>query len=344
MKAFLDRVDPKFRTITDQLFFTDRMDIDVSEYGPLLMKDPEHVRYLWDRVNRSMEIYWDESFWIHRFNFLLGLNQKKLEEDIENLIVNRFHNFIMSYHNPDPKVYNQYIHMIAWAKVKSDRKENIQPFKKLLLQLSHSMSVEKLTSVVQQFVPHIISSMGEYVATLSKELGHSPRSFQIIKRLREQGMPVDKAPMFKTACDLLFKRVPNRPNRRAFFGLLDDKEIMDHLKALYQVEHRERLVAMIRQCDFKEIEEYHLRNIKNLLELDSSIAEQLLETYADKLYARYTGHKGANVKRLIRACKTFPQFFSPKKVLVYLSAHNKMSDIKFVLSAFPDLKKLAAFV
>jgi hypothetical protein len=41
--------------------------------------------------------------------------------------------------------------------------------------------------------------------------------------------------------------------------------------------------------------------------------------------------------------KTFPQI-SPKKILAYLSSQNKMTDIKYMLLAFPNLRKLAAFV
>lgn len=339
----LDRVDPKFRQITDLLFFTDRTDIDTSEYLSLLRGNQDNHRYLWDRLNRGFEIFWDQKFWEDRFDLVLSLEDKKLENDIDTLVINRFHNFIRSYNNPDPKIYNQYIHMIAWAKAKVIRKENVQPIKTLLYGLPHSMSVERLTDVLKNFIPHIIPSMEEFITHLSKELGNSPRSFQVLKSLESQGMAVDKAPMYKTASNLLFKRVPNRPNRRAFFGMLEDKEVMAHLKSSYKPEHRDRLVSLIQNCDYKEIEENHLRNIKNLLELDATIAEELLTTYADRLYARYTGHKGANVRRLIRVCKTFTQF-SPKKVLAYLSNNNKMSDIKFMLSAFPELKKLAVFV
>jgi len=32
-----------------------------------------------------------------------------------------------------------------------------------------------------------------------------------------------------------------------------------------------------------------------------------------------------------------------KKILAYLSSNNKIFDIKYVLSAFPELRKLAAF-
>ena len=51
----------------------------------------------------------------------------------------------------------------------------------------------------------------------------------------------------------------------------------------------------------------------------------------------------ANIDRIIRVLKTFPQF-SPKKMLVYLANNNRMTDIKYLLNAFPDLRKLAAFI
>lgn len=342
MYQLFSRVDPKFRLITDQLFFTDRTDLDLTDYAQYLSKT-EHRQYLWDRFTRSAQIFWEESFWISRFNIVFELKDKKLIDDMDTLILNSFRNFITHNYHTSLDYHNQYIHMIAWAKVKNERKENIQPIKEMLLSLPHMMNADYLMPVVKKFVPFIIPSIDDYAKTLSKNLGHSTRSFQVLKSLEAQGLSMDKEPTFKTVRDLLVKRATNRPNRRSFMGMLADKEVMTHLQGFYQPEHRDRLLSIIKACDYKEIEEHHLRNIENLLKLDASIADELLETYAIKLYSRYTGHKGANVKRLIRACKTFPQF-SPKKVLAWLSAENKMSDIKFMLSAFPDLKKLSAFV
>jgi len=343
MILLVERIDPQFRKITDALFFTDRTDIDTSNYYQLLNQNGEHLAYFWDRIRRSLEIFWEESFWINRFDLILSFNNKKLNTELDSLIMNQFRNFVIHTYVPNRKLYNPYIHMIAWAQAKSNNKENVQYIKKSLMDLCHSMAIPELLKVVKDFTPFVIPSMESYIDSISKELGNSTKSIQVFNALEKEGLAIDKEPLFKAARNLLFKRVPNRPNRRSFFGMLNDPAIMASLKENYKPEHRDRLIEFIKNCDYKEIEEHHLRNIRNILDLDARVADQLIETYADRLYSRHTGHKGANAKRLVRACKTFPQF-SPKKVLVYLSSKNKMSDIKFMLSAFPDLKNLAAFV
>ena len=339
----LDKIDPQFRLLADQLFFTDRTDLDVSNLSSFLDGKEAHYDYLWNRFSRGSEIFWNEDFWVNRFELLLSLNIKRIETDIENLLLARFKNLLMSNPSANSKQHNPYIHFIAWAKAKAAKKENITPIKELLLGLPHYTQASKILSVVRNFIPFIFQSEDEYIAELSVEVGQSARSFEIIKQLESQGIPVDKAPLFKTARNLLFKRVPNRPNRRSFFAMIDDPTIMAHLKSEYKPEHRVRLVNLVQACEFKEIEEYHLRNIKNLLRLDDSIADELFTTYATSLYGRGFGYKKANVQRLIRVCKNYPQF-SPKKVLVWLSNQNRMADIKHLVAAFPDLKVLVPFL
>jgi hypothetical protein len=73
------------------------------------------------------------------------------------------------------------------------------------------------------------------------------------------------------------------------------------------------------------------------------VVDELAIIYADKLYQRRTSHKKSNADRLIRLLKSVPQI-TPKKILAYLSSRNQVPDIKYILSAFPDLRKLAAFV
>jgi hypothetical protein len=211
------------------------------------------------------------------------------------------------------------------------------------LSIPHFTQSTKILGVINYFIPHLFTNEDEYVAALSIEVGQSARSFEIIKQLEIQGIKIDKAPLFKLARNLLFKRAVNRPNRRSFFAMIDDPAIMAHLKSEYKTEHRDRLLALVKACEFREIEEYHLRNVKNLLELDVSVADELMTTYANSLYARGTGYKKANVQRLIRLCKSYQQI-SPKKVLVYLSSQNRMPDIKYLMKAFPDLKTLIPFV
>jgi len=338
----LDKIDPKFRVLIDQLFFTDRSDLDTSDFTVMLGNKDEHYRYLWDRFIRSSEIFWEEAFWINRFDFVLTYRPRKMDEEIESRLTNKFWTTCRNY--TTLQLSNEAIQFIAWAKAKSLRKENVTAIREFLLGLVHTVQAPSLPSIVQSFIPFLFKDMDEYMTCLSEKIAQSARSFEVLKQLEAQGLNVDKTKLFKLSKSLLFKKASNRPNRRSFFAMLDDSSIMAYLKSEYKsAEHQPRLLDLLRKCDYKEIEEFHLRNIKNLLELDSTIADELLTIYADKLYARGTGDKGANIKRLIRACKTYFQF-SPKKVLAYLSSNSRMSDIKLLVSAFPDLKALVPFV
>jgi hypothetical protein len=339
----LDKIDPQFRILTDQLFFTDRTDLDLSGYEALLDQSREHPGYLWDRLSRAMEIFWEESFWLNRFNYLFDVSDKKNLDQIESLLLTKFSKLITHYHGANIQYDNEYIQFVAWVKVKVNKKENVTPIREFLLGLSHTLHSSQLPDIVNNFLPFLFRDMGEYVGILSNRVGQSARNFEVLRELEKQGLTVDKQKIFKLVTDLLFKRVPNRKNRRSFFAMLEDVSVMDYLKTEYKSDHRDKLVSLIKNCDFREIEEYHLRNMKNLLALDPTIADDLLTTYAERLYARGTGDKGANVKRLIRACKTFSQL-SPKKVLVYLSANNRMADIKKLVGAFHDLKMLVPFI
>lgn len=339
----LDKVDSQFRILTDKLFFTDRTDLDVSEFKTLFESKDYHYNYLWDRFTRSVEIFWDEAFWSHRLDLLSSLQSKRLESEIGSFLLTRFKRLIDTRMNPTPQIDGEFIQFVAWTKVRVARKEDVMSIREFFVGLIHSMQVGRITGIIQHFTPHLFTTLNEYLELLGKKISESARSFEVLQELEKQGIPIDRAPIFKLSQNLLLKRALNRPNRRSLFALMNDSHIVAHLKSEYKPEHRDRLVDFIKACDFKEIEEYHLRNVKNLLELDISIAEELFSVYADRLYARGTGYQGANVKRLIRLCKTFPAF-SPKKVLVYLSTHSRMADIKHLLSAFPELKTLIPFV
>jgi hypothetical protein len=339
----LELVDPKYRKLVDQIFFTDRSDLDLSEFQSLFANKDVHFDYLRDRIKRSREIFWDESFWINRFEFLLSINPRKIEQELEATLLGEFKQLLMRTYGASPLYNNVYLQIIAWTKAKLNKKLGTKAVEDLLTSLIHWSSTDQTLEVVKSFTPFIFKDLAEYVTLISKSLSQSSRNFQVIKELESHGFQLDKEPMFKLARDLLFKRALNRPNRRTLFNLFTDQFVMAHLKTQYKPEHRDRLVDFIKSCEFKEIEEQHLRNIKNLLELDSTVADELLTTYAEKLYARGTGAQGANIKRLIRACKTFPQF-QPKKVLVWLSTNNRVSNMKFLISSFPDLKPLVPFV
>lgn len=339
----LDKVDPEFRRLTDLLFFTDRTDVDWSNYGSLLGNNDIHFSYLWDRFIKSIEIFWDEAFWNHRLDLLFFLQNKKLQNSIETQLELRFKDLIRTHLDPNPKQHNEYIQYIALCKAQAKHKESLMAAKKLLMELPYTVANEKLLNIVSQFIPTVFPTLNVYGEILSKEVSHSARAFQTLKALEDQGIPVNKGLITKVAKDLFFGRVLNRKNRNSLFNMMKNDSVRTAIKEAYTKDHRNRVIELLNQCEFGEIEREHLVNIKSILDIDPTIADELLVIYADKLHARGTGTKKANIARIIRLLKTFPQF-SPKKVLVYLSSNNRMSDIKYLMNAFPDLRKLAAFI
>jgi hypothetical protein len=339
----LDKVDPNFRKAADLLFFTDRTDLGIDDkFVTAFLNNEHHHPYLWDRFQRSTEIYWDESFWLNRFGVTISLS-KKFVDETEAYLLSQFKRKLNHIWDGKPINDNSRIQFVAWTKVKSQRKLSTTIIKEFLLVLPYNTGANDLVKIVENFIPHIFPSMDDYITAISQKVAQSARAFQVLHQLERQGIKIDRQPLLKLASDLLSKRALNRKNRRSLFSMLDDASVMKHLKLSYDKDRHTRLLELIRECDYKEIEDYHLRNIKNLLELDPSIADELLSIYADKLYSRGTGSKRANVQRLIRACKEFPQF-SSKKLLAYLSTNNKMSDIKYIVSSFPELKTLIPFI
>ncbi len=340
----LEAIDPEFRKLADLLFFTDRADFDTSNFVTLLGNNNDHYAYLWDRFSRSTQIYWEESFWLNRFEFILESKLKRLEQDIENHLLMLYRTKFSYYTFPkNTNEDNLNIQYRAWIKTKAIKKEDLGSIKSFLLELPYITRSTNLVSAVSFFIPYVFQDMDEYLETLSKKTPHSARSFEIIQELEKQGLKVNKQPVFKLAKDLLLNKKPNRRNRHTFFAMINDTDVLADLKTNYEPAHRQRLLDLISLCDYKEIEDLHLRNIKNLLALDGTIADHIMKVYADNLYSRGYGYKRANITRLIRACKMCPEF-SPKKVLVWLSVNNRMPDIKYLVRAFPSLKTLVPFV
>lgn len=346
MTHHLNKINPKFRQLTDLLFFTDRMDLDLSEFKALLKENQEnHFSYMWDRFKRSTEIFWEhgEKFWAHRLTFLLELNEKTLSKYIEEHLEKRMFHLVRVKEQVSIVYDIEYLQFLEFCKVKNARQESLVSVKGQLTELPAHMKFEKIIGIVNSFIPIVFVDINEYTEVIAKKITHSARSFDLLCSLERHGIQFDKEPILKLVHELLFERKHNDKNQRAFFTILNDNDIRIKLKEKYDVSYRDKLLSFLRSCDYQIIEEHHLRNIKNIVDLDPSVVDELAVVYADRLYARSTGHKKANADRLIRLLKTIPQI-APKKILAYLSSNNKMSDIKYVLSAFPDLRKLAAFV
>lgn len=335
-----DKIDPQFRLLTDFLFFTDRTDVDWSNYQVLLGSNLDHYYYLTDRFNRSIEIFWDEKFWLHRLELLFSLGNDKLTALVQSSIDNRF-NKKTRYYDNNIKNNNDYIQYVALCKIKSIRKENLQNARELLLQLATKS--QDIVNIVNDFIPSVFPSLAVYGELASAQASKSGSAFYVLQDLSKKGIPVDLQMSFKVAQNLFFKRSFIRKNRNLLFSMLRHDEARDTIKAAYKPEHKTRLLELISHCEFNEFESVYHSNVKSMLDIDVSIADEIMTVYADKLHARGYGAKKSNIVRIIKVLKAFPQM-SPRKMLVYLSNNDRMSDIKYLIKAFPELKKLVVFV
>jgi hypothetical protein len=346
MSFSLDKINPKFRELTDLFLFTDREDLDLTNFKKFLKENyNEHLKYFEEYFIRSCDIFWEngESFWTSRLTFLLSLEEKNVTKIIETHLEKRMVNIARVKYEIDTKYDIQFLQFVVLCKVKANRGESLASVKNYLSDMPSHFKSDKLINIVNTFIPFVFKDMNEFVSLITKKVTHSSRNFDLLKALEKKGVSFEREPLAELAKELVLMRSHSPKNRRTFFALLSDSIIFASIKKIYDKDFKSKLIDLLRVCEYREIEEEHLRNFKNIMALDSSLADELTFIYADKLYMRHTSHKKANIDRLIRLIKTIPEV-KAKKVLVHLSNNGKMNDIKYLLEAFPDLNKLAAFV
>lgn len=346
MGFVLEKLDSDFRKITDLLLFSDRTDLSLLDYSNLIKKNyPDHIQYLWDRFQKSANIFWPDtnSFWFNRLNILLSLNDKFLYKNIQDFIDKRMFNLVITKKELSLKHDIEYIQYLQLYKVKSSRGENLLSVKNYLAELPAYISIDKLLYIVQSFIPFVYNDMNEYTETLCRKIGQAPHNFTILLKLENLGIPLNKEFIVDLAKRMLIERTTDIQEIRSLFLIINQPALLKDLKKVYDKSYQKNLLEMIKFLDFRIIEEFHLRNIKNIIQLDSSIVDELTIIYIDKLYNRKIKHKKANADRIIRLIKTCPQV-SARKIIAMLSNKNKLNDIKYIASVFPELKKLSAFI
>lgn len=342
----IKKINPRFRQITDLLFFSDRMDLDLSDFKFLLKNDyKENISYVWDRFLKSSQIFWEEGdkFWAHRLTFLFSLNDNSLIEKITDYIESRMFSLIKTKKEINPQYDIEYLQFLEYCKVKRNQKENMFSIRSRLVQLTSNTNIDKLFGIISHCIPTVFRNMDEYADLLIQKIPISAYNFDVLLALEQRGFVFDKYPIVKLAQELISKRNPSFRNGIAFLTIINDATIRDSLKKEYNISCRDKLLNLLQECEFKLLEAHHLRNIKNLLDLDAGIADDFAAIYVNKLYSRKVKHKKSNIDKLIRLIKEIPQI-SAKKILACLSGKNKSSDIKYMLLSFPELKKLAIFI
>jgi hypothetical protein len=346
MEIKLDKLNPRFRHLTDLLCFSTSKDLNIGEYKSLYRERHEvHMQYLWNRFCKSSSIFWEEGadFWKSRFSFILGLNDRNLSAKIETFLNSRMLNLLRTKDTVHIDYDIEFLQLREFCKVKYERSEALTTIKESLLSIPSSVAADKVIDIINEFIPSVFASINEYISLTAKRILISSRNFDILVFFEKKGISYDKNYMVNLLYELICERDHYLKNIRASFTLLNNPDIRNLFKQKYDSKCRDKIIDMLRQGGCIFFEEFHMRNCANLLDLDPSLGDDIAVIYAEKLFEKTVSHKKSNADHLIKMLKKFPQI-SPKKILAYLSAENKMIDMKFILNAFPSLKQLAIFV
>lgn len=342
----LENLDPKFREQADLLLFGNTINLDVNNFILLLnVNYNAHFEYFLNRFTKSCDIFWENGseLWFYRLNFIFSLKDKSVSHKITSLLEKRMASLTRRKFHISPKYDIEFLQYQILCQVKKNRKESLDFARKFLEELPSFFRIDNTIEVVKQFIPIVYSKIEEFAENISKKIAVSSKNFVMLKALEKHGVPYDRKWLIELANSILIERVNSDKNRRLFFALISDQEILTGLKEKFTILHRKKIVSFLNLCDHSLIEETHLSNIKNILVLDSSLVENIVQVYVSKLYSRQFSHKRSNADRLIKMISKVSEI-TPRIVFSVLSSKNKMGDIKYMLPYFPEVKNIAAFL
>lgn len=342
--ASIHNLNIEFRQLTDLLFFSNRNDIDPTKYKELLKNNYKiNYDYFIDRFKKSSQIFWESDFWYSRIKFIYSLKNKRISQFLDKKIENDFFKLIKdkSYINFNTDV--EAIMFLQYCKVKKENKLPLYKVYNYCWQMPYFLPSKKLIYIINQFIPILYSSIDEYIKSLLKNIDQSSRNIYLLLELEKNGISFDKDMLYSLVNEILSGNTFGSIHRRNFLQALSDPSTIEKLKINYNDHCRNKLITLLRSCNYSELEDNHFQHFKSIIRLDPSLVDDLTFIYLDKLYNRYTSQKVANVNKIKRLVNIIPDI-STKKILAWMASNHKNSEIKYLLNIFPELKKLSIFV
>jgi ribosomal protein L31 len=341
----LEKIHPKFRQLTDQIFLSERTDVNLTNYKSLLrLNSKHHLEYLFAQFEKSSVIFWENSqkVWSFRLNVIFSLKEKTLTAKIQNYLEKRFINLIRVKASPDPKYDTEFSQFLEYCKIKRHRRDPLKATKEAYLEIIPFSSMQKTIKVTQFLIPYLFKDVHDFGNHVMDRILQDWRYLSLLKELRLHGFKYNQKAIHAKIKSALFEVNDLSVHFTIMSSLVDD-EIRLALKSEYKPAYKENILKFVSSCDFWLLEDRWLRNIINILDVAPDLADEVAAIYVQKMYSEYYDHKKAYADKIIRLIKKCPQI-SSKKMLVLLANKGKMGDIKHLLKSFPELKKLSAFV
>lgn len=345
MKIDLQKLNPDFRNAIDLFFFSNRIDIDLSAFKGIIASSDLHLFYLLNSFSKSIEVFWidAENIWYNKFQALYNLNNKTISKYISSTIEKNMFALLKNKQNINLNYDNEYIQFIQLCKIKQQRKHDLTNIKQQLTDLPNYIKIDKTIEIINNFIPYVFKDIKEFIDIIINRITYSIKNLDLLKQLDFYGITYDKSMLVSLSKSLLLDRTIYYKNIDVIFALLNEDFILQEIKKQYSNSYKNRIIEIFREADYQQIDDKHLTNIKNIIKLDPELINDIQIIYADKLYARNTGHIKSNADKLIRLLKNIPES-NAKKMLSYLSTKHKLSDIKYMMESFPELQKLSVFV
>lgn len=337
-----EKVDQKFKLLTDLLLFSSN-DINADEYKQLfLLNNDENFKYFWDRFVKSLNISFDSKHWNSRFSFLFSLKIKKINHEIKSLLERRVRTLLGFKLKPDPKYDNEFLQFLELCRVLPN--ESLNSFKKYFISFSAQTQNDKYVYLLNKLIPFVFLSIDEFIQDFCKRKYIDILSYEKILNFNKLGISFDKKPLIKYSKFMLENCSFDHNSRTTFYQMISDPEVFDGLKLEYDSsKNRKNLLFFIKRISFYESERWNYKNIKNIIELDPSIVDEVVAHYAQMVYDAGYNHKMASVDKLISLINFVPQI-SIKNILLWMSKSGHTGDIKYIISKFPEFKGLSMFV
>jgi hypothetical protein len=339
-----------FKKIADLLFFTDRTDIDRDNFKKLLrINYSSNVKYLLNRFEISSKISWEDSYWNNRISFLFSLKEKKISKLLENKILKNAKNSIKFNKKNHIKYDVSMLQFLELCKVKPKYSKNLFVIKSFFLDLIFYCSASKMIKLIKA-TPDVFSSFNDYFSFLCKKSKNYLKTFTFFKKIKlleNDGIQIDKQPIFELIQEIVLGSALNSKTHRAKFFIfsLSDKECFLEIKKIYNnnLDFKSKVIFLIKSLDFNTFRSNHFIATKNLFLLDSSLEDEIISSFLTQLFSISFHNKNYNIDQILSLIKHVPNL-SLKKILSWLSLRHKKYESNYLLNKFTDLNKLAAFI
>lgn len=336
-------LDPNFRNITDLLFFTNRLDLDLSTYKESFYKSSYNVDYLLDRFFKGSQIFWDNlsEVWNSRFDLILSLENPTITRAIEKHISKKMVALLRN--KRDENFSNiEYIQYLELCKAKWRRKESLSYVRNYFLELPDSLKTNQILTLIESFIPYVFKDLQDYSDYLCKRIIYSSKNLDILRELKSRGIDYNVS-LLKDKLDLILTIDTSPKSTKAFVSLLNEPKILQHLKYNLSEKTNKKIISLLAELSFKEIEKNNYFIFKILTDIDSEFIIPLLKFYIVNLLSRGSKYIKSNCNRIANLNKQVP-VFSSKEIFKYLLSENLLNYIKELCVFFPEYKELIAFV